>query len=59
MIPSEGTKGAKEMHSEVILIIVCAVILVCFWRAALAILTCTIVGVLLLGLVTAMRYFLH
>jgi hypothetical protein len=52
-------RGSEEMHSEVILIIVCAVMLVCFWRAALAILVCTIVGVLLLGLLTAMGYFLH
>ncbi len=47
------------MHSEIMLVIACAVILVCFWRAALAILVCTIVGVLLLGLVTAMGYLLH
>jgi hypothetical protein len=47
------------MHAEMIWIIVCAFVLVCFWRAALAILLCTVVGVLLLGLVTAMGYFMH
>jgi hypothetical protein len=41
------------MHNELILVVLGAVIVVCFWRAALAILLCTMVGVLLLGLVTA------
>jgi hypothetical protein len=41
------------MHSELVLVVLGAVIVVCFWRAALAILACTVVGVLVLGLVTA------
>jgi len=47
------------MHSELALIIACAFVLVCFWRVVLAVLLCTLVGVLLLGLVTAMGDFLH
>jgi hypothetical protein len=41
------------MHSELILAVLAAIIVVCFWRAALAILLAVTVGVLLLGLVTA------
>jgi type III secretory pathway component EscS len=59
MIAVQALEGIGKMHSEVILIAVCAVMLVCFWRAALAILVSTVVGVLLLGLVTALTYFLH
>jgi hypothetical protein len=47
------------MHGEVILIAICAVMMVCFWRAAIAILVSTVVGVLLLGVVTALTYFLR
>ena len=55
----EAPEGIRSMHDEVILIVACAVIVVCFWRAALAILVSTTMGVLLLGLITALRCFLH
>jgi hypothetical protein len=41
------------MHNELILVVLGAVIVVCFWRVALAIVLGTMAGVLLLGLVTA------
>jgi uncharacterized membrane protein len=44
------------MRNELILVVLGAVIVVCSWRAALAILLCTMVGVLLLGLVTAIGF---
>jgi len=48
-----------DMHTEMILIVVCAFMLVCFWRVALTLFLCAMVGVALLGLVTAMGYFMH
>jgi hypothetical protein len=47
------------MHADMILIFILAIILVCFWRAALALLLCATVGLILLGLVTAIGYHIH
>jgi hypothetical protein len=44
------------MHNELILIVLGAVIITCFWRAALTILVCTMGAVLMLGLVTAVGF---
>jgi hypothetical protein len=53
---STDIRRDQKMHNELILIVLGAVIITCFWRAALTILVCTMGAVLMLGLVTAVGF---
>ena len=47
------------MPAELILMFVCALALVCFWRALLILFTCALVGIVLIGLVTTINLLPH
>lgn len=47
------------MPAELILMFVCTLALVCFWRALLILFTCALVGTVLIGLVTTMSLLAH
>ena len=47
------------MSAEIILMFVCALALVCFWRALLILFTCALVSIVLIGLITTMGFLAH
>jgi uncharacterized MnhB-related membrane protein len=47
------------INAELIWILVCAVLLVCFWRVVLALFLCAVIGTTMLGLVTVLSYLGH
>jgi hypothetical protein len=49
----------NSMPGDLILIVICTLVLVCFWRAVLVLLFWTLAAAALLGLITAVSYFAH
>ena len=47
------------INAELIWILVCVVVLACFWRVVLVLFLCAAVGTTLLGLATALSYLGH
>jgi hypothetical protein len=47
------------MPADVILMFICAMALVCFWRALLILFACALIAIVLVGLVTTISLLPH
>jgi hypothetical protein len=55
----DRSRRMNSMPGELILILICSLVLVYFWRAVLVFLFWALAAAALLGLITAVTYFTH